>query len=57
LLGAGDRHPLTALLATALLAGHPRVDLEPRAATLAEEHDPHRADPFATSRISSSQGA
>ena len=44
--GPGDRHVLAALLAVALLAGHPRIDLEPRAATLAEKHDVHRALPF-----------
>jgi hypothetical protein len=37
---------LAALLATAGLAGHPRVDLEPCAAALAEKHDAHRTVPF-----------
>ena len=44
LLDLGDRHLLPALLAAPLLAGHPRVDVEPGAAALTEKHDAHRAD-------------
>src|SRR6185437_3427850 len=43
---------LAALLAMASLAGHPRVDLEPRPATLTEKHDAHRALPFPRDRAS-----
>jgi len=32
--------------AVAFLAGHPRIDLKPRAAALGEKDDIHRARPF-----------
>src|SRR5262249_26779268 len=46
LFGSGDRHVLAALLASALLAGHPRIDLEPRTAALAEKNDTHGVLPL-----------
>ena len=50
MLRLGDRHVLTAVLATALLARQSSFHLESCAAALAEKHHAHRALPFLTTR-------